>query len=324
MSEIILCNKPINANALNASCGINSDELIGFGDANPATLHPYRPYLHGQNLTAAEESILCQMAPLPVSRELTNLSLSFGAENTLALAEISAKLQSYNIGMMGASTSFYAGRMQGFGGAVKSYQAALLEYRDAVKNKPAAKTAAKQKARAAFNRMQHGFKTELSIVNSRARALSRRGTPLTSSTRGINIARSSRNIVKLNVTSQVQASNLVKFGRQAKFLGNGLAVIDFTSRIGSIHNSYQSGGNWERDLFIESSSFAASATAGIISVNAGLAILMVFTPVGWLGLIVGGLAVAGTAAVASITANNAVKNHSGGIYDAIMEWISSI
>jgi len=322
MSEIILCNTPFNANALDASCGINTDDLTGFGDANPSTLRPYRPYLYGQNLTATDESILCQMAPLPVSRELTNMSLSFGPENTLALAEISAKLQENSIGIMGASTSFYAGRMEGFGGAVKNYQAALLEYRDAVKSNSTSKAAAKQKARAAFGRMQKGFQTELSIVTRRSRSLSRRGTPLTNPNRGINIARSSRNIVKLNVTSQIQASNLVKFSRQAKFLGNGLAVIDFGSRIGSIHNSYQSGGNWERDLFIESSSFAASASTGIAVVNAGLAIMMIATPVGWIGLIIGGLAVAGTAAVASIGMNSVFKDNSGSWYDAIMDWVS--
>lgn len=323
MSEIILCNKPFRANALDTYCGINTDELTGFGDANPSTLHPYRPYLYGQNLSATDESILCQMAPLPVSRELTNMSLSFGADNTMALAEISAKLQEYNIGMMGASTGFYAGRIHGFAGAVKNYQHALMEYRDAAKNNPVVKAVAKQKAHAAFNRMQTGFRNELSIVTARSRSLSRRGTPLTSPTRAINIARSSRGIVKLDVSGQIQASNLVKFSKQAKFLGNGLAVIDFGSRIGSIHNSYKSGGNWERDLFIESSSFAASATAGIITVNAGLALLMIATPVGWVGLIIGGLTVAGTAAVASISMDSAMKNNSGSWYDAIMDWIRS-
>ncbi len=252
------------------------------------------------------------------------MSLSFGAENTLALANITAKLQEYNIGLMGASTSFYASRMEGFGGAVKNYQAALMEYRHAVKSNPRAKARAKQKARAAFNRMQTGFQTELKAVTRRSRSLSRRGTPLTSATRAINIARSSRGIVKLNVSGQIQANNLVKFSRQAKFLGNGLAVIDFGSRIGSIHNSYQAGGNWERDMFIESSSFAASATAGILTVNAGLALLMVATPVGWIGLIIGGLAVAGTAAAVSIGANSYTKNNSGGLYDTIMNWISSL
>jgi hypothetical protein len=49
---------------------------------------------------------------------------------------------------------------------------------------------------------------------------------------------------------------------------------------------------------------------------------MVATPVGWVGLIVGGLAVAGTAAVTSISANNISKKMSGGFYDDIMKWIS--
>ena len=44
-------------------------------------------------------------------------------------------------------------------------------------------------------------------------------------------------------------------------------------------------GNWEREMFIESSSFAASAATGIGVVNAGgaaLMLLMVATPVGWI------------------------------------------
>lgn len=172
--------------------------------------------------------------------------------------------------------------------------------------------------------MQQGFRTELEVVTRRSRALSRRGTPLTNPNRGINIARSSRNIVKLNVTSQVQANNLVKFSRQAKFLGNGLAVIDFGSRISSIHNSYQAGGNWERDLFIESSSFAASAGTGLITLKAGLALLLIASPAGWIGLIVGGALVAGTAAAASIGMNSYTKNNSGSLYDSIMDWFSSL
>jgi len=78
-------------------------------------------------------------------------------------------------------------------------------------------------------------------------------------------------------------------------------------------------------MFIESSSFAASAAAGIGVVNAGgaaLTFLMVATPVGWVGLIVGGLAVAGTAAAASIGMNNYIKNNSGDAYDAILKGLT--
>ncbi len=79
-------------------------------------------------------------------------------------------------------------------------------------------------------------------------------------------------------------------------------------------------------MFIESSSFAASALAGISVVNAGsvaLGFLMVATPVGWVGLIIGGVAVAGAAAGASIWTNSQFKSNSGAWYDGIMSWLDS-
>lgn len=226
---------------------------------------------------------------------------------------------------MGASTSVYANRLGGFAGAVKEYQDALMAYRGAIKSNAAAKAIAKQKAFKAFQNLQFRFKHELNAINAGVRA--RSGTPLSSATRATNIAQSSRNVAKLNVTSQIQAHNLVKFTQHAKFLGNGLAVIDFASRVGNIHNEYKAGGEWERELFIESSSFAVSALTGTAVVNVGaaaLGLLVVATPIGWVGLIVGGVAVAGTAAAASIGMNNVVKNNSGGVYDSIMKWISGV
>ncbi len=61
------------------------------------------------------------------------------------------------------------------------------------------------------------------------------------------------------------------------------------------------------------------------SVNAGtaaLGLLMVATPIGWVGLIIGGVVVAGAAATASITTNNIVKGKNGGLYDQIMARLS--
>ena len=81
--------------------------------------------------------------------------------------------------------------------------------------------------------MQSQFSIELKMVSGQVK--SRRGTPLTSADRATNIAKSSCNVAKLNVTSQVQANNLAKLGTHAKFLGNGLAVIDYGSRVGNIY-----------------------------------------------------------------------------------------
>ncbi len=325
MSEILLCNQPMKADFLSRTCGIDTNFIHGKQCSKPSTLSTFTPYVIGEEVSAFDSQLISTFSAPNVANNLTNLSLSFGGDNTIALAEITRKLQEYNVGIMGASTSVYANRLGGFAGAVKEYQDALMAYRGAIKSNAASKAMAKQKAFKSFQNLQIRFKHELNVINAGVKA--RRGTPLSSATRATNIASSSRNVAKLNVTSQVQASNLVKLTQHAKFLGNGLAVIDFTSRVGSIHTSYKADGEWERELFIESSSFAASAGAGMLAVNIGaaaLGLLMVATPVGWVGLIVGGVAVAGVAATASITMNSVVKKNSGGLYDEIMKRISSL
>jgi hypothetical protein len=133
---------------------------------------------------------------------------------------------------------------------------------------------------------------------------------------------SSRNVARLNVVDQVQASNLVKFSRHSKFLGNGLALVDFGSRAGNVHTSYKAGGKWERELFIESSSFALSTTAGTLTASAGMKLMMMATPVGWVGLVIGGLAVAGVAAGTSIWTNGITKDNAGNYYDRILKEVS--
>lgn len=227
-----------------------------------------------------------------------------------------AKLKDTGVATAGAATSTYAGRIDGFTKSVQSYQSALLQYRDTLQSSGRIKHAAKLKAHNAFDQMQRQFQKELHLANGRTKA--RRGTPLTSSQRAVNIATSSRNVTKLKVLNQVEASNLVKFTKYARFLGNGLAVIDFTDRVGKVHNEYQAGGNWERELFIESSSFAASAITGTLAVKGGLALMLVATPVGWVGLI-GGLAIVGAAAGASMVTNSYFKENSGAWYDRLMQ-----
>jgi len=325
MSEIILCNQPTNTESLQNLNSSGNTDIVGIGCTNPQMLSAYTPYSVVGNQSGIDHSVLSQLSPMSVSKELTNLSLSYGGDNVVALADITAKFQEFNIGLMGASTSIYANRIGGFAGAVKDYQSALMEYRHAVKSNPAVKILAKQKAHSAFQQMQRNFHLELKAITAHSKA--RKGTPLSSITRATNIANSSRNVTKLNVSSQIQASNLVKFSKYTKLLGNGLAVIDFGSRVGNIHNSYEADGEWERDMFIESSSFAASAVTGVLAVKAGgaaLTFLMVATPIGWVGLIIGGVAVAGVAAASSIVANNMTKDIGGSLYDVILNWINSL
>jgi len=324
MPQLLLCNTSTTSNTLDHKLGIAPDTVSGVGCSNPGTLNAYRPYLATDKTPTAEDfAILTQFSNVPVSKELTHLSLCYGADTTLALSEISDKLKKSGIGVMGAGTSIYGNRLASFTDAVKNYQGSLMNYREVMKAGGASKVLAKQNVVRAFEKMQIGFQHELRSVSGGIKA-SQKGIPLTNVTRAMNIAKSSRTVVKLEINNQLQASQLARFGKSAKLLGNGLAVIDFASRIGNIQNSYIAGENWERELFIESSSFAASAATGVAAVNVGsaaLTFLLVATPVGWVGLIIGGIAVAGVAAGASMWVNDKTKKNSGSLYDDIMHWL---
>ncbi len=126
----------------------------------------------------------------------------------------------------------------------------------------------------------------------------RKGTPLRNRTRALNIARSSRSIKKLERVSTLQAGKLARFSKYGKALGTGVVAIDFASRIGNVQTTYNADGDWERELFIESSSFALSAFAGTAVAKAGVDFFVADTPVGWV-------------AAASMGANYAVKEKVG-------------
>ena len=103
-------------------------------------------------------------------------------------------------------------------------------------------------------------------------------------------------------------------------LGTGLVAIDFTKRVGNVQNAYKAKGDWEKELFVESSSFALTAVAGGLAVKVGARALMfltVATPMGWVGLIVVGAGV-------SMAANYLTKEKSGDVYDNVMEWLRAL
>ena len=314
MAEVLYFDRPISGGSVEQVCGIERSELYNPALSGARMLVPNAPYLVGAKPNVGERQIHQLLKPVGVSRKIGSHIGAMGGDNTLALAEFSQHFRDYNMGLTGAATSVYAGRMNDFGQAVQRYQDALLEYRDASRHGKGNKKLAQLKVTRYFDAMQKGFQVELAAINTRTR---RRGTPLSSSVRGRNIARSSRRVTKLDLTTRLQAENLVNYTKYAKALGNGLVVLDVGSRIGNISNEYQADGDWERELFIESSSFALSAWAGGIVVSAGLTLLIAATPVGWVGIIV-------VAAAGSMLTNYLVKENADGIYDKTMKWINSL
>ena len=321
MSEFILCDRVFNEHTLRTQCGLNINDLLDDRCKPPMRVDPHTPYLLNGTGDLNDRHIQTMLAR-PQAKKIVELSNAYGADNVLAMSVLFSKLSDdlsddKSTATMGSTTDFYTKRVDRFSDAVKQYQNSLLAYRDAIKSKSPDVTAARQNAETAWGQMQRGFQTELRQIKDNAGS---RGTPLTSFDRGISIARDSRNVTKLNLSSALQISKLVNFTRYAGVLGNGVAAIDFTNRIGNIQQSYE--WNWQRDLFIESSSFALGTIAGSVAVEGGVALLLAATPAGWAFLIVGGLVVVGTGAVASFMTNKIVKDGAGEKYDDLIGWLS--
>ncbi|MCG8613066.1 MAG: hypothetical protein MI864_21360 [Pseudomonadales bacterium] len=324
MTQLLLSTQSISPFQMAKECGEESVFSI-HGLTN--SMCPFRPYL---TISSSEDDKrilnIINSTPQTSLECIAKISQQISPETTLATAEIVKTLKEYSIGSIGSGTTVYSERMNAFGRSVIQYQESLLRYAQTYNKNlaPRMKRGLKQNVLRTFGEMQRQFGNELKIVTSRIN--SKRGTPLTNPQRAMNIARSSKTISKLNVNTPVQAHNLVKFSKHSNMLGTGLVAIDFTTRVGNIHSEYLADGNWERQLFIESSSFAASTTTGLVAAQAGTAaigFLMTLTPIGWVGLIIAGTAVIAGSTYASIKVNEVIQKDAGSIYDEIMQWIGS-
>jgi len=318
MAEILISNRTWNKPQFKQMCGKSLDEMQCSG--SDGVMLPYKPYTVGQT-TYNEELILRALRNNNCPRNIHALSSALKEDNIVGVSEAMVKLHDTTPVLAGSASTVHAARGDKFVLAVQRYQNTLLAYRNVMQGKGTAgatKTSAGVAVSTAFEQMQKNFQRELSMTAGVQKA-SRKGAPLINRTRALNIARSSRSIKKLELVSTLQAGKLARFSKYGSALGNGLVLIDVGSRISNVQTTYKADGNWERELFVESSSFAVSAGAGILTAKAGTAALMfltVATPVGWVGLIV-------VAAAASIVANTIVKERSEGWYDDIMEWVGS-
>ncbi|MCG8613395.1 MAG: hypothetical protein MI864_23035 [Pseudomonadales bacterium] len=334
MPQFLIASQPVAPHQLPIEC--KAEPL--HNAAGPVNfLSAYQPYSIGP-LCAGDRQLynIFSNAPRSSLQQMGALYDEYSGDTVLALAEIMNQVRAikelqatkdFTIGSIGAATSVYSERMNGFANAVFQYEETLMKYAHAVRtgSAPRMKRGLKMNVKASFANLQRHFAHELKVVTGRVK--SAKGTPLTNVDRALNIARDSRKLTKLEIHNQAQAQNLLKFTKHSNRLGTGLVAIDFGSRIGNIKTEYKSGGNWEKEMFIESMSFAVSTGAGMFVAELGTAALglaIAATPVGWVGLLIvaGGAAVVASGAATSIVLNNKIKDNSGDWYDQIMNWIS--
>ncbi|CCN35956.1 conserved hypothetical protein [Vibrio nigripulchritudo SO65] len=307
MAEILFTNRALTRNDVMTQCGINDSPLFSLTNSTPNQILPNVPHVLGEK-SPVNTSILSSLSQQPVAKTLNQVTSHFGEESAVALAEVTNQLTSLTPGMIGTTTSLYTDRVSGFVKAVQKYQSALEYYHEVSKSKSPMASAAKRQVHKLFQEIQVKFRSELASVVARNRAKNKSKLALNNSTRGVNLAKSNRNINKLNVTSQVQADNLVKMTKYAKVLGNGLAMIDFTSRGAGIYNTYKAGGNWTKEMAVQGAGFAVGGLTGIAMVKGALYLVPLITPFGLIALVATGVAVVAATAYTSSLADKTAQN----------------
>ena len=271
--------------------------------------------LTGLNI-AERDKLMCSMDVLD-QRLLAIAELYDTALSTIDLQQMGS--------LVGAGATASHTRLTGFQKAIVDYQKALLALSEHSKSKVNGRPANAKKAllkaavQRSYQHLQQTYQTELKKIVTPAEWGKNRGSALSSAQRGINVA-SRRKYRQLNIQNGKQAMQLAKLTKGVNFAGNGLIVIDAGFRVNTVHNSYLSKGDWQRELVAQTAGFgaggAAGLTAGRLTATAlaagAVAIGLSVTPIGWV-IIIGTAVTVGY--IAANEVDKAAQKAAGNIYD---------
>ena len=279
MPTLILTDSPTDPRSVLRAMGMPDDSRLQSWDRGaPSTVWPNTPYLMCRGKINPDRQFLSTFADPATAKTLADLSLAFGGDNTLALAELTKQLRDagpYGMAGAGAAASTYSGRMERLADVIKAYQNDMLAYRRAMRSDAAShvKAAARQQMVERNAYLNRRFRSEVRTMRTQMSARYR--TLLSKDERLPEMVRHTRKVAKLDVASRVEATNLMRFARGARYLGNGVAAIDFGSRASDIYDEYKDGGDWGRKMFVESTTFVATTATGSRLAFVGTAVLEV-------------------------------------------------
>ncbi|ARU54314.1 hypothetical protein OLMES_0207 [Oleiphilus messinensis] len=326
MAELLMCTRADSPSNLLAE---NKDLLKSFCATNSlrntSLLQPYTPYLIPSNFFN-RTSIISPLSELSRNERqlLTHTIQQFG-DLTVAISDFyndmflggkKADWQSAS----GAALGAYNDRVSAFTRSLNRYQETLIALRKAKLAKEPKLTLAnlEVQVRSAYGNLNQHFQREM--VQYTKNISSKRGSVLSNVDRGVNIAKDSRHVTKLQLSSTQQMQNLSRFSKGLSYVGKSIVVLDAAGRSGNVVKDYREGNDWQKTAVQESVSMSAGVIAGSIvskATVAGLTILLGTTPVGWAIAISAGLA---AGFLAGYTMSEVGKDIATQLYD----WSSSI
>ena len=86
MAEILFTNQPFRLDSLESVCGKYPEHVVDMNGSGPSMLVPYRPYLLSEQPSRMDRSILLTINHSHMPRDLTDIALAYGGDNTVAIS----------------------------------------------------------------------------------------------------------------------------------------------------------------------------------------------------------------------------------------------
>lgn len=291
--------------------GHDREAIEGFCEINAmpynGLLIPARPYALAP-LDRQGRDILNTITAVPLRerRQLAACVDRFGQETRLLAAfyakHIEPQVQNTPT-IVGAGAVAAQTRLDGFGGVLQRYQAALLELHSFerapgnTRGGGAQRVRLQESVRRAHEALNREYRVELQRLVSRHELGRNRGTALSGADRGITLAKRTKGR-GLYVADLAEARWLGTLSRSVRWVGNNIVALDFGMRAKGVSDTFSAGGDWMRQASVQATGFGLGGAAGTIlgkaTVGGGAtaiaAIGLTLTPVGWVALLGAGIA----------------------------------
>ncbi|MGI1677784.1 MAG: hypothetical protein K6L75_03560 [Cellvibrionaceae bacterium] len=200
-------------------------------------------------------------------------------------------------GLAGVGAAVLGGRTDSFQAAIEQYQRALIQLNNYHR---VGRVAAKQKLELrnkvinAYENLNRYYQQELRRIVPADSLTKNKGSALSNADRGITLAERHRGR-GIHVANMTEGQQVSKLATGLRFAGRGAIVLDAGFRINTVRNSYLEGGEWKRELAMQTGGLGVSALTGFSIGRAAFfasRIALMATPWGW-GIIIASSVVSG-------------------------------
>ncbi|WP_341938582.1 hypothetical protein [Marinimicrobium sp. C2-29] len=329
MPDIRFSQTPANANQL---CQQDPETLQQFLRCNPqvangnTTMPEHFAYNISPESALGSRIVTQQFNSLPMTaRQNLNQCVADYGEDVHALAEFYERhLANFELpspadvnGVAGVGVAAAQGRTTSFQNALVQYQAALIElhrHNKVGRVAGAQKIQLRQKVTEAYDRLNRHYAQEMRRIIPPQHRNRNRGTALSNAERGITLAERSRGR-GIHVADMHEGQKVSRFAQALRYTGRGIVALDVGFRGQRVRSEYQSVGEWERELAVQTGGFAGAGFGGGLGARAALTVgrlALAATPMGW-ALVIGSSIAVG--AVVAYQSDKQVQTLVGSVWD---------